>query len=157
MNFWQRADENPTWIRKYGCALMSTLKKLDDILDITKAVNFTPEDWYNIFRDMNIITVSGMMNWQMLPAKFPIAIGVYLYNGKHRDVSFVTNDSIISVDSMDKIGYQSHYLSVEKVVDSEDVLAYDPWVDGVVSVMDEYGKVSIDDSIYTIINIEKVE
>lgn len=154
MNFWQRSKDNNDWIRKYGCAFLSSLYRLYDLFN--PKIKLNANEWLKVYQDKGLLDVSGYLLWHNLWKLFPVKISSKIWEGEHPDPKFIKKGSIISVDGQKKVGYQSHFLKVTEKLDNI-VFAYDPYFDDTTDIEVRYGKGTLQETIYSIINIDKDE
>lgn len=159
MNLWQRSNEHFHWIQERGCAFLAILYKMYQMFDLDKSFNLTVNDWYHIFLSRGVI-IGGVIQWKRLETLFNIDVRPLIYDDDskiHYCLKNITEDSVISVDGLDEVGYQSHFLAVEKF-ENNTLTAFDPFYNITENVMKRYKrKDSLYESVFTMINFRKVD
>ena len=156
MNFNQRYFKNYPFIKRFGCAFCSSLYQIYRLIPELQKIDFNLNDWYYIFRKHKVFNNEGLLIWFNLEKLFTqIKVTPLLFDGTHRELSNVTDRSVISIDYNPKTANrETHFLAIDEILLS-DFAIYDPYWDEIAQLTERYNNGSIKKSIFSIIQFER--
>ena len=156
MNFNQRNPRNLSFIKRFGCAFCSSLYQIYRLIPELQKIDFNLNDWYYIFRKHKVFNNEGLLIWVNLEKLFAqIKVTPLLFDGTHRELSNVTDRSVISIDYNPKTANrETHFVAIDEILLS-DFAIYDSYWDEIAQLTERYNNGSIKKSIFSIIQFER--
>ena len=157
MNFYQRKKENIKYLKKYGCVVCSVLFQAHKMLDLDWWKDITLNKWYKIFLDKHLFTKDGYFVWYRISRVFPqIEVETYLWNGRHKDLDLIDDNSIISVDYKRDPKYKNSHFAAVTEKEDDNIMIYNSYYDTEECISSRYLiDDSLKDSIFSIVNLQK--
>jgi len=156
MNFNQRYFKNYSFIKRFGCAFCSSLYQIYRLIPELQKLDLDLNDWYYIFRKHKVFNNEGLLIWVNLEKLFAqIKVTPLLFDGTHRELSNVTDRSVISIDYNPKTANrETHFVAIDEILLS-DFAIYDSYWDEIAQLTERYNNGSIKKSIFSIIQFER--
>ena len=150
MKFYQKFEKNNSWLKDYGCAFFASLYCADKWLGFSDLVNIPNNTWMNIYQDLGIFDIDGNIIWKRLERLFPqLIVEPKLWDGEHKEIK--EYPAVVSVDGQEDDKEPDHFVVAEKKR-NDIVWIYDPYDGATIDLEIRYGKGTIEESIFSIIN-----
>lgn len=152
---WDDKEANE-WIPKYGCLLCCLIATF--VMMGQRPFYKTVDGYYHMFKDNGILK-DGLIQWNELIKFYNLTFDIkpHLWSGKHHGLDIIKADlvgdmSVISVDYKANPEYKnSHWVLV--LFKSKGLVTFDPWTGEVDYFPEKYTINSVEQSIFSIVNI----